>query len=215
MRDMAYFKLGTTSRIPFILYANKTAPALLTDEDRLTKCPKSYSIKKTLLSSTFPFLLVGDKFSSFSVSLSHIVHTPLPFITINLTPPLWGRWLLSLVRFPYFLSHSCFSSWQSLSSRYTASFPPSWQQVKMLVPSPSSSSYSYPHIRITYKSLGKNADTCSSPLPTNEVRIARSGCKHQYLFKLSGYSKVQLSPGEGDGTPLQCSCLENPRDGGA
>ena len=22
-------------------------------------------------------------------------------------------------------------------------------------------------------------------------------------------------PGEGDGTPLQCSCLENPRDGGA
>ena len=88
MRDMAYFKLGTTSRIPFILYANKTAPALLTDEDRLTKCPKSYSIKKTLLSSTFPFLLVGDKFSSFSVSLSHIVHTPLPFITINLTLPL-------------------------------------------------------------------------------------------------------------------------------
>lgn len=148
MRHMAHFKLGTTSRIPFILYANKTAPALLTDEDRLNKCPKSCSIKKTLLSSTFPFLLVGDKFSSFSVSLSHIVHTPLPFITINLTPPLWGRWLLSLVRFPYFLSHSCFSSWQSLSSRYTASFLPSWQ-VKVLVPSPSSSSYSYPHIRIT------------------------------------------------------------------
>ena len=23
------------------------------------------------------------------------------------------------------------------------------------------------------------------------------------------------SPGEGNGTPLQCSCLENPRDGGA
>ena len=23
------------------------------------------------------------------------------------------------------------------------------------------------------------------------------------------------SPGEGNGSPLQCSCLENPRDGGA
>lgn len=189
VREMAHFKLGTTSWIPFILYA------LLTDEDRLTKCPKPWSIKKTLLSSTFPtFLLVGDKFSPFSVSLSHIVHTSPPFTTIDLTSPLWGRWLLSLVRFPYFLSHSCFSSWQSLSSRYKASFLLSWQQVKMLVPSPSSSSYSYRHIRITYKSLGKNADTCSSPLPTNEVRIARNGCKQQYLFKLSSYSKVQPSP---------------------
>ena len=24
-----------------------------------------------------------------------------------------------------------------------------------------------------------------------------------------------ISPGEGNGNPLQCSCLENPRDGGA
>ena len=27
--------------------------------------------------------------------------------------------------------------------------------------------------------------------------------------------QVGLHPGEGNGTPLQCSCLENPRDGGA
>ena len=27
--------------------------------------------------------------------------------------------------------------------------------------------------------------------------------------------KPRLDPGEGDGTPLQYSCLENPRDGGA
>ena len=26
---------------------------------------------------------------------------------------------------------------------------------------------------------------------------------------------MALSPGEGNGNPLQCSCLENPRDGGA
>ena len=29
------------------------------------------------------------------------------------------------------------------------------------------------------------------------------------------YSVLVKIPGEGDGTPLQCSCLENPRDGGA
>ena len=27
--------------------------------------------------------------------------------------------------------------------------------------------------------------------------------------------KIRAQVGEGDGTPLQCSCLENPRDGGA
>ena len=26
---------------------------------------------------------------------------------------------------------------------------------------------------------------------------------------------LERAPGEGNGTPLQCSCLENPRDGGA
>ena len=26
---------------------------------------------------------------------------------------------------------------------------------------------------------------------------------------------IMLSDGEGNGNPLQCSCLENPRDGGA
>ena len=27
--------------------------------------------------------------------------------------------------------------------------------------------------------------------------------------------RLGWNPGEGNGTPLQCSCLENPRDGGA
>ena len=27
--------------------------------------------------------------------------------------------------------------------------------------------------------------------------------------------RIRLSDGEGNGNPLQCSCLENPRDGGA
>ena len=41
--------------------------------------------------------------------------------------------------------------------------------------------------------------------------------------KVSAYNEGDLgsipglgrSPGEGNGNPLQCSCLENPRDGGA
>ena len=30
-----------------------------------------------------------------------------------------------------------------------------------------------------------------------------------------GLSRYICTPGEGNGNPLQCSCLENPRDGGA
>ena len=33
--------------------------------------------------------------------------------------------------------------------------------------------------------------------------------------KLSGRSGKSNTRGEGNGNPLQCSCLENPRDGGA
>ena len=123
-------------------------------------------LKHSVLSSTLSTsLLVGDKFPQFSVSLSvtHIVHarirtrthTHTPFTTIDLTSPLWGRWLLSLVLRPHFLSRSCFRSWQSSSSRYTASFPLSWQRVKMFIPSSSSSSYSCLHIRITERAFEK------------------------------------------------------------
>ena len=39
-----------------------------------------------------------------------------------------------------------------------------------------------------------------------------SACNGGDLGLIPGSGK---SPGEGNGTPLQCSCLENPRDGGA
>ena len=41
--------------------------------------------------------------------------------------------------------------------------------------------------------------------------------RHKYLDlgKLQNSSPVGLVDGEGDGTPLQYSCLENPMDGGA
>ena len=33
--------------------------------------------------------------------------------------------------------------------------------------------------------------------------------------ELDSIPGLERSPGEGHGNPLQCSCLENPRDGGA
>ena len=39
-----------------------------------------------------------------------------------------------------------------------------------------------------------------------------SSCSIGDLGSIPGSGR---SPGEGNGSPLQCSCLENPRDGGA
>ena len=39
-----------------------------------------------------------------------------------------------------------------------------------------------------------------------------SACNAGFLGSIPGLGR---SPGEGNGNPLQCSCLENPRDGGA
>ena len=36
-----------------------------------------------------------------------------------------------------------------------------------------------------------------------------------YSFPSCYYDRLRQLIGEGDGTPLQCSCLENPMDGGA
>ena len=48
---------------------------------------------------------------------------------------------------------------------------------------------------------------------TTKVRKIIIVSKHlqKYLLLMPDYSEA----GEGNGTPLQCSCLENPRDGGA
>ena len=40
---------------------------------------------------------------------------------------------------------------------------------------------------------------------------------HYYCYYSEGEKALNISPviGEGNGNPLQCSCLENPRDSGA
>ena len=38
---------------------------------------------------------------------------------------------------------------------------------------------------------------------------------HDYMTNIFTFSALRAPNGEGNGSPLQCSCLENPRDGGA
>ena len=52
------------------------------------------------------------------------------------------------------------------------------------------------------------------PMVPCEVAVERLG----KAWEIRGISRMTLcyhSPGEGNGTPLQYSCLENPMDGGA
>ena len=55
------------------------------------------------------------------------------------------------------------------------------------------------------KSHGWRSPVCCSPWGREESDTTE---RLHFHFSLSGM-------GEGNGTPLQCSCLENPRDGGA
>ena len=123
-------------------------------------------LKNSVLSSTLSTsLLVGDKFLQFSVSLCHThthTHTCTPFTTIDHMSPLWSRWRLPLAPFLHCLSHFCFSSWQSLSSRYfflqagnklRCLFP---IQAVVLTPDCTLESRTEPL---------KNANTCLSPFP--------------------------------------------------
>ena len=47
------------------------------------------------------------------------------------------------------------------------------------------------------------------------VGCSPRGCKESDMTELLHFHFSFSSIGEGNGNPLQCSCLENPRDGGA
>ena len=47
------------------------------------------------------------------------------------------------------------------------------------------------------------------------VRFHHWKVTHTFLCREQIWKSVTLCPGEGNGNPLQCSCLENPRDRGA
>ena len=55
-----------------------------------------------------------------------------------------------------------------------------------------------------------------SPLYTSvSLLLSRIQGHHYHLSKFHIYVLVYYTGGEGNGTPLQYSCLENPMDGGA
>ena len=47
------------------------------------------------------------------------------------------------------------------------------------------------------------------------LRVAKSQTQQTTYCSLSKCMYITLLHGEGNGSPLQCSCLQNPRDGGA
>ena len=52
----------------------------------------------------------------------------------------------------------------------------------------------------------------------NSNQISHPGDRNKIFFeanKQANWVGGRRKEGEGSGTPLQCSCLENPRDGGA
>ena len=51
--------------------------------------------------------------------------------------------------------------------------------------------------------------------PLARPKLGQVRCKYGQNPQLSEFPNVHLPSGEGNGTPLQYSCLENPRDGGA
>ena len=62
---------------------------------------------------------------------------------------------------------------------------------------------------VTYE--GSNSST---PFPTLVV-IYLFDNSHHSGYKITLICLALVTTGEGNGNPLQCSCLENPRDGGA
>ena len=66
---------------------------------------------------------------------------------------------------------------------------------------------------------GETVETVSDFLFLGFKITANGDCSHEIKRRLLLGMKVMTNLdsilGEGNGTPLQCSCLENPRDGGA
>ena len=59
---------------------------------------------------------------------------------------------------------------------------------------------------------------CRIPWREESGRLQFMGSQrvgHDYMTNIFTFSALRASNGEGNGNPLQCSCLENPRDGGA
>ena len=65
----------------------------------------------------------------------------------------------------------------------------------------------WPFVRATQS----DSLACLAILIHNSHMLEETSVQQQ----MDGYTKASIYIGEGDGTPLQYSCLENPMDGGA
>ena len=69
---------------------------------------------------------------------------------------------------------------------------------------------------VTLKKLNLNGSMMTYEAPYRDFpggsEVKASACNAGDLGSIPGLGR---SPGEGNGNPLQCSCLENPMDGGA
>ena len=62
---------------------------------------------------------------------------------------------------------------------------------------------------------GETVETVSDFILGGSKITADGDCSHEIKRRLLLGRKVMTNLGEGNGTPLQYSCLENPMDGGA
>ena len=67
------------------------------------------------------------------------------------------------------------------------------------------------------KAMAPHSSTLAWKIPWTEEpgRLWSWGCKESDMTERLHFHFSLLCTGEGNGNPLQCSCLENPRDGGA
>ena len=112
--------------------------------------------------------------------------------------------------FPFFLP---FHLTAFLCSQ-TLSF--SWSHFLVFFPLRPVSPFSHSHSGVS-KVMAPNSSTLAWQIPWAEEpgRLQSVGSQrvgHNWATSLSLFT---LCIGEGNGNPLQCSCLENPRDGGA
>ena len=73
------------------------------------------------------------------------------------------------------------------------------------------------HYYISEKAMATHSSTLAWKIPRRRSLVGCSprGCKESDTTELLHFHFSLSQIGEGNGNPLQCSCLENPRDGGA
>ena len=108
-----------------------------------------------------------------------------------------------------------FDKWDIFTGRSQWNAP-AWQQINRTIPSPLQLA-KYHELTETSKEMAPHSITLAWKIPWTEGAAVPGVAKSRTrLSDFTFTSHFSLSCiGEGNGNPLQCSCLENPRDRGA